>query len=50
MHLLLHCLSDYAKDILHYLQTKQFIYILVYEGMHVYNYKCVYACVFSLKL
>lgn len=43
--LLLHCLSDYAKDTLHYLQYK--IVFLFFFGVckHACVYRCVCMCV-----
>ncbi len=51
MLLLLHCLSDYAKDTLHYLQCKLVLFpFLVYVSMHVFTCECVYACVVNSEL
>lgn len=41
MLLLLHCLYDYAKDTLHYLQCKMVFPFLVYVSMHVCTCECV---------
>lgn len=53
MLLLLHCLSDYAKDTLYYLQWKKqtnIVSFLVYVSLHVCTCECVYACVVNSEL